>query len=290
MELSRQVPMETMLSEAQKRLNRGERIAIAVITKKEGSGPREVGSKILVTQDGKVYGTLGGGFFEKHVVQTALKALKEGKPVSQKYSFVGKQVKGAIDTGLICGGILEVFIDVIKPSPRTIVFGVGRIGKPLADLLNFIGVRVVVADLNPELVSEEMFPYAEMRLSGNLNELVEKLASIVKEGDVVFVTHGEPENDYAVVKTMLSKPVRYVGLLGSKRKVMEFIKRLIKDGFKPEDIAKKLRAPVGADIPVETPEEISISIVSEFLAVIKGEQIKSLNNVPAFISMIEKEL
>lgn len=284
------MPVEKLLSEALQKLESGQSVAIATIVRKEGSGPRDVGAKIVVAEDGSVYGTLGGGFFEQHVIKTAMKALKEGKPVIQKYSFVGKPVKGAIDTGLICGGVLEVYVDVLKPSPRTIVFGVGRVGKPLADLLNFIGTRVYVADTSRDLVTEELFPYAEGRLYGSIDEVVNKLVSeVIKEGDIVFVTHGDPENDYAVTKAALTKPVRYVGLLGSRRKVAEFVKRLLKDGIRPEDILSKLRAPVGADIPAETPQEISVSIVAEFLSLIKGQEVKSLNTVPELLKNFLKE-
>ena len=288
--ITKEMPVEKLLSEALQKLESGQSVAIATIVRKEGSGPRDVGAKIVVAEDGSVYGTLGGGFFEQHVIKTAMKALKEGKPVIQKYSFVGKPVKGAIDTGLICGGVLEVYVDVLKPSPRTIVFGVGRVGKPLADLLNFIGTRVYVADTSRDLVTEELFPYAEGRLYGSIDEVVNKLVSeVIKEGDIVFVTHGDPENDYAVTKAALTKPVRYVGLLGSRRKVAEFVKRLLKDGIRPEDILSKLRAPVGADIPAETPQEISVSIVAEFLSLIKGQEVKSLNTVPELLKNFLKE-
>jgi len=288
--ITKEMPVEKLLSEALQKLESGQSVAIATIVRKEGSGPRDVGAKIVVAEDGSVYGTLGGGFFEQHVIKTAMKALKEGKPVIQKYSFVGKPVKGAIDTGLICGGVLEVYVDVLKPSPRTIVFGVGRVGKPLADLLNFIGTRVYVADTSRDLVTGELFPYAEGRLYGSIDEVVNKLVSeVIKEGDIVFVTHGDPENDYAVTKAALTKPVRYVGLLGSRRKVAEFVKRLLKDGIRPEDILSKLRAPVGADIPAETPQEISVSIVAEFLSLIKGQEVKSLNTVPELLKNFLKE-
>ena len=288
--ITKEVPVEKLLSITLEKLEGGESVAIATIVRKEGSGPRDVGAKIVVAEDGSVYGTLGGGFFEQHVINAAMKALREGKPFIQRYSFVGKPIKGAVDTGLICGGVLEVYIDVLKPSPRAIVFGVGRVGKPLADLLNFIGVRVYVADTSKELVSEEIFPYAEGRLYGSVEEVVNKLiGEVVKEGDVVFVTHGDPENDYEVTKAALTRPVRYVGLLGSKRKVAEFIKRLVKEGVKSEDMLSKLRAPVGADIPAETPQEISVSIVAEFLSVVKGSRIKSLNAVPDLLNKALKE-
>lgn len=261
-------------------------MALVTIVKKEGSGPRDVGAKIVVSEEGVVYGTLGGGFFEKHVTEQAVKALREGKPKTIKYSFVGKPVKEAVDTGLICGGVLEVFIDVLRPVPRAIVFGVGKVGKPLADLLNFVGIKVIVADPTPELVTEEMFPYAEARLTGSVEDILKELDKVIKEEDVVFITHGDPETDYVVTKAMLFKPVRYVGLLGSKRKVTEFVKRLVSEGVSPEVITEKLKGPVGADIPADTPEEISVSIIAELLAELKGGSVKSLSIVKDVIGKV----
>ncbi len=286
MGLSKNIPSEKILQHTLEMLESGKSVALVTIVKKEGSGPRDVGAKIVVSEDGAVYGTLGGGFFEKHVTEEAVKALREGKPKTVKYSFVGKPVKEAVDTGLICGGVLEVFIDVLKPSPRAVVFGVGRVGKPLADLLNFVGIKVIVADPSPELVTEEAFPYAEARLTGSVDDLLKELGKVIKKGDVVFITHGDPEIDYAVTKTALSQPVRYVGLLGSKRKVIEFVKRLINDGVSPEVITEKLKGPVGADIPADTPEEISVSIVAELLAELKGGPVKSLSIVKDVIGKV----
>ncbi len=283
MGLSKELPPEKLLQVALQALRRGEPVALATIVRKEGSGPRSEGSKILVLRDGSVYGTLGGGFFESHVVETALQALKEGKPLRKRYSFVGKPVKDAVDTGLICGGVLEVFVDVLRPSPRAVVFGVGRVGKPLADLLNFLGFRVVVMDPSEGLVREDLFPYAEGRYSGKLDELESKLKEIVREDDFVIVTHGEPESDYRITKAALRAGVKYVGLLGSKRKVAEFIKRLLSDGFNPEEIASRLRAPVGAEIPAETPEEISVSIAAELISIRRGGEVKTLNIVPELV-------
>ena len=288
MSLPKDLPTERLLEEATRMLKEGKRIALVTIVRKEGSGPRSTGSKIIVGEDGEIYGTLGGGFFEQHVVKEALKAIAENKPKTVKYSFVGRPVEGAVDTGLICGGVVEVFIDVMKPSPRAIVFGVGRVGKPLADLLNFIGVRVVVADLSEELVSREAFPYAERRVWGSLDEVVTEIHKILSEGDVVFVTHGDPETDYRIVKETLNPKVLYVGLLGSKRKVTEFVKRLVGEGVDKSLIRDKLRGPVGADIPAETPEEISVSIVAELMAVLKSREVKTLSIIDDVLQKIIK--
>lgn len=269
-------------------LRRGVPIAIATIVKKEGSGPRDVGSKVLVTADGKVFGTLGGGSFERSLIAECLKAIAEGKPKTLKYSFTGRPVEGAIDTGLICGGVLEVFIDVLKPQQRVVVFGSGRVGKPLSDILSFLGFKVVVMDPNAELLREELYPYAEARVLTPVDEIEAKVKEVVRDGDVVLVTHGEVEIDYKAVKSALQANPKYVGLLGSRRKVAEFVKRLLAEGI-PEDVIKsKFRGPIGVDIPADTPEEISISVAAEVLSIIKGgTNIKTLNIVSEVLTRLK---
>ncbi len=270
---------EDLLKKALEILREGKKVALAVIVGKEGSGPRDVGSKMIVDEEGNTYGTLGGGTFERNVISESLKALKEGRPKLLRYSFTGYEVKGAIDTGLICGGILTVYIDVLKPTKRVIIFGLGRVGKPVADVFKFLGFDVIVADPNPELIKEEYVPYASMRITGDVSEIANKIKEIVREDDITLVLHGEVEPDYIMVKTLLNSKARYVGLLGSRRKVIEFIKRLIKEGISKEVIESKLHAPIGIDIGADKPEEIAISIASQILSYIRGVKPQDLSIV-----------
>ncbi|MEM4686318.1 MAG: XdhC family protein [Zestosphaera sp.] len=286
MSLPRNITDEEFIHLAKEKLSKGLKVAAVVVVKKEGSGPRDVGSKMLVSEGGEVYGTLGGGFFERHVVEEALKALAEGKPRVVKYSFTGRPVEGAVDTGLICGGVLEVFIDVLKPTQRVIIFGTGRVGKPLGDLLSFLGFKIVVADPNPDLVSNDLYPYAAVRAHIPVEQIEERLPELVLEGDIAFITHGIVEVDYKALKTLLKTNVKLVGLLGSKRKVAEFVKRLLQEGIDKEVIKKKFRAPIGADIPADTPEEIAVSIATELITLLKGGHIKSLNIVEELLNQL----
>jgi len=273
---------EALFSRLAEVLKSGKAVALVTIVEKVGSGPRGVGAKMAVTEDGEVIGTVGGGSFERMVVNEALKRIREGKPGIVKYSFVGKEVEGAIDTGLICGGTVSVFIDIIKPRIKVLVFGAGKIGKPLAHLLDMVGFRVVVADPDPKLVGREDYPFAEELIGGGLRDIISKLKNIVSEKDIVLVTHGDPEVDYLAVKEFLGKSL-FVGLLGSRRKVTEFVKRLVNEGIDKETIVKYLRGPIGLDIGAKTPEEIALSIVAELIALIKGVEPKSLNIIPKLI-------
>ncbi|MEM1533051.1 MAG: XdhC family protein [Desulfurococcaceae archaeon] len=251
-------------------VRRGLKASIAVIVDKVGSGPRDIGAKIAVFEDGSTVGTLGGGSFEAKVVSEAIKAINEGRPRMLKFSFTGERTEGAIDTGLICGGVLTVFIDVINPQPRIFIVGAGRVGKPLADLLNYLKYKITVIDLDRGSASRSSYPYAEEVIVGDLNVITEAVKTKPLNNDAVLIVHGEVEVDYAALKAAIESKAGFIGLLGSKRKTVEFVKKLISEGISYESFSERLHAPVGLDIGADNPMEVAVSIVAELIAWFKG--------------------
>jgi len=271
MAISSTIPDDKLFELISKELNKGKTVALAIITEKIGSGPRDVGAKMAVLSDGTILGTLGGGPFERGVIEKALEAIKEGKPRIVKFDLTGKGIKDTVDTGLICGGVLTVYIDVLKPSPNIFVVGAGRIGKPLADILGgILKYNVIILDPQKELVSKELFPYARDLFTGSPDEIAGYIYDKARENDIVLVVHGEIDVDYPVLKRALQSKAKYIGLLGSKRKVVEFIKKLVNEGVDIEKVKRKLYAPIGIDIGSETPEEIAVSIASKVITYIRG--------------------
>ncbi len=261
--------MEELFERIVNELKSNRKVALVVVVSKLGSGPREPGAKMLVFENGETYGTIGGGSFERQVVNEALKAINEEKPRKVKYVFRRDHIpKDAVPTGLECGGELEVFIDVISPVPRIIVVGAGHIGKPLADLAHLMNFKVVVIDDNAEIASRERFPYAEQIIIDELSKGL--LKANVKPTDFVAIVYGGLEEDYKVFKqAILAKP-RYVGLLGSKRKIILFKKQLLEEGIDLEQYKGRVYAPIGLDIGAKTPEEIAVSIMAEITSIIRG--------------------
>ena len=246
-------------------LKSGKRVALCTVVEKRGSGPRDVGAKIVVSEDGEVVGTIGGGNMERILIGEALKSLKEGKSRKVVFSLHEDiEREGVIKTGLICGGEITIFIDVIEPKPRLIIIGSGHIGYPLAKLADILGFEIVIVDDNKELATEDRFPMAKEILVGDFLEVLDKIE--VRPHDYVVIVYGEPEHDYLALKKMIEKGVHYVGLLGSRVKVAKFKERLKKEGVS-EEIFKSLYAPVGLDIGAQTPEEISISILAQIIKI-----------------------
>lgn len=254
-----------MLSEMIHLLESEKKVALCTLIEKVGSGPGNVGAKMIVCEDGRTAGTIGGGNMERALVDEAIKALREGKPKKVIFSLHKGKKKGIIETGLICGGELTIFIDAIEPKQRLIIIGAGHIAWPLAKLAGIIGFSLTVIDDNEELANKERYPMAEI-ITGNFGEALDKVE--VGPNDIVVIVHGEPEHDYVALKKTLKRKPAYIGLLGSRAKVETLVKRLKAAGASDKDL-KPVHAPIGLDIGAQTPEEIGISILAEVISEIR---------------------
>ncbi|MCS7099560.1 MAG: XdhC family protein, partial [Sulfolobales archaeon] len=226
--------------------------------------------------------------FEAELVSDAVKAILEGRSRLVKYSFTDKPVEGAKETGLICGGVLWVFIDVFTPVPRAVVVGLGNVGRPLVSILKLLGFDVVALDTSTE--SERIARDAGVSsvFIGSVEELASKIGEAVRKRDYVFIVYGDIEADYVFTKESLKSGAEAVWLLGSRRKVYEFVKKLASEGFSPDDLARRLRGPIGLDIGADTPEEIAVSVGAELVALRRGAKVESLNVVPKAVADLSK--
>lgn len=261
--------------EALRLLESGKRVALCSLIEKVGSGPRDVGAKIIVNEDGKTTGTIGGGDLERFLVNESLKALEEGKPRKAVFSLHPSKREGSIETGSICGGELTVFIDVIEPKPRLIIIGAGHVAYPLARLAEILGFNLTIVDDNEQLACKERYPMAEKIIVGNFGEILGKMD--VDSRDMVTIVHGEPEHDYLALEKVVKKKPAYIGLLGSKTKVATLVQRLRRQGVS-DAYLKVLHAPLGLDIGAQTPEEIGISILAEIIQYKRKEREQSRNH------------
>lgn len=257
-------------------IENGRAVVIATIVKKIGSAPRDAGAKMLVKEDGSVIGTVGGGTFEKMIWRDSMEALRNGKPGLKKYVFRREGAGEGVETGLICGGEVEVFMDVLKPTPKIVLIGAGHLAQAISKIAKVLGYRIAVVDVDPEFVSRERFPEAgELIISNNLEDWVNKIE--ITSSDVILIVYGGVEEDYRALKTSLKTNARYIGLLGSRRKCAEFLKKLRDEGYREEDLRERLYMPVGMDIGADTPEEIAVAIMAEVIKVMKGGTTKHLS-------------
>ena len=242
----------------------GKPAALVVITETKGSTPRKAGAKMIVLKDGKTIGTMGGGDLEKRVIEEAMKALRQGEP--RIASFTLDIEKGKLD--MMCGGELEVYIEPILPDDKLIIFGAGHITRVLAPLMQMAGFQVSVVDDSPELLQKDKFPEIEdLRLTD-----MEQFAKELPPGPsayIVLLSRGF-SRDEAILHQLIQKDLKYIGMIGSMKKIITMTEDLQKQGI-PKEAFTKLQAPIGLDIGGETPEEIAISIAAEMISVKKGK-------------------
>jgi xanthine dehydrogenase accessory factor len=176
--------------------------------------------------------------------------------------MTGEKKAGTVETSLICGGEMTVFIDTLEPDVRLILIGAGHVALSLARLADIVGFRVTVIDDVCTLANKERFPMAERIVTGDVVTVVSELA--LGSSDFVVVAHGDHEREYVAVKSLIEKNPAYLGLLASRAKAATFVKKLRTEGLSEAHL-KVLHAPIGVAIGAETPEEIGISILAEII-------------------------
>lgn len=261
------------------KLLESKKVALIIVIGKEGSGPRDPGAMMAIASDGSRTGTIGGGEVEKIIIDEALKSIGEGKPRRLKIALRQENIpEDALKTGMLCGGIIEVFINIIEPRPKIVIFGGGHVGKPIADIANFLKYDVIVVDSDQNLANNERYPYAKCIVSSNLPGEVEKLP--ISENDIVVIAYGHVEIDYQVLKTLITSGFKgHVWALSSRKRALWMINRLKEEGINVDYIRDKIHSPAGLDIGSDTPEEIAVSIWAEIICEIKkcNKPIRSLS-------------
>jgi xanthine dehydrogenase accessory factor len=237
----------------------GRKAAIATIIEVSGSIPSFQSAKMLVREDGTMVGTIGGGCTEAEVWNAAREVMETEKPKMLNFNL-GQDA--AYDQGLICGGRLNVYVEPVLPIPSCFIFGAGHISKSLSKIASQAGFRTIVVDNRETYANRERFPEAAEVHAGEYEEVFPKLA-VNDSSYFIIVTRGH-KDDMRVLRWAVTQPVRYLGMIGSKRKTIEVVKHLRREGVAVEKLAK-LHAPMGFDIGAITPEEIAVSVVAEMI-------------------------
>ena len=239
----------------------GRRGAVATIVNVRGSIPSFRTAKMLVRDDGSIVGTIGGGCVEADVWQAAREVMESEKPRTLTFDL-NQDPKN--DTGLVCGGTLEVFVEAVLPPVLLYVFGAGHVGTNLCKVAANAGFDVVVTDDRSSYATRERFPDAHEVHAMEFDEAMTKLDPN-ETSHIVIVTRGH-RDDMRILRWAVQTRARYVGMIGSKRKVIEIFKTLRDEGL-PSHLFDRVHAPIGLDIGAITPEEIAVAITAELIAI-----------------------
>jgi xanthine dehydrogenase accessory factor len=243
----------------------GERGALATIVHTNGSIPSFESSRMLVRDDGSIAGTIGGGCVEADVWAAAKDVIESEQPRKMTFNL---NHDAEYDSGLICGGTLEIFVEPILPQPNLYIFGGGHVSSAVARAASATGFTITVIDDRETFANQERFPMAR-ELYTSYQEAYDKLQPN-SASYLLIVTRGH-KDDMRVLAWAVRTQARYIGMIGSKRKVLSVYQALEREGYSPSEF-ERVHAPVGLDIGALTPEEIAISITAELIAVRRNSE------------------
>lgn len=156
-----------------------------------------------------------------------------------------------------------ILIEPFIPSPQLIVFGGGHIAVPLVEFSSKVGFSVTVIDDRPFFANASRFPHADKVICESFESFTKQI-DLNKEHFVVIITRGH-KHDGVVLREVLKHDLKYIGMIGSKRRVESMRDELICEGYSKERL-DSVNAPIGLDINAITPNEIAISIVSQLIS------------------------
>jgi xanthine dehydrogenase accessory factor len=239
----------------------GRRGAVATIVNVRGSIPSFETAKMLVRDDGSIVGTIGGGCVEAEIWQAAREVMESEKPRTLTFNL---NQDPKYDSGLVCGGTLDIFVEPILPPASLYIFGAGHVSINLYKTARSAGFDVTVVDDRETYANRERFPDAKEVIAEDFDKALARLAP-TESSYLVIVTRGH-RDDMRVLRWAVQTSARYVGMIGSKRKTITIFQELTKEGLAPE-LFERVYAPVGLDIGAITPEEIAVAITAELIAV-----------------------
>jgi xanthine dehydrogenase accessory factor len=239
----------------------GRRGAVATIVNVRGSIPSFETAKMLVRDDGSIFGTIGGGCVEADVWRAAREVMEEEKPRTLTFDL---NQDPKYDTGLVCGGTLDIFVEPILPPALLYIFGAGHVSVSLYKAAYTAGFDVTVVDDRELYANRDRFPEAHEVIAEDFDKAMSQLTPN-EATYIVIVTRGH-RDDMHVLRWAVQTNARYIGMIGSKRKTITIFRELQKEGLAPE-LFERVHAPIGLDIGAVTPEEIAISITAELIAV-----------------------
>ena len=246
-------------------LKRGEPAALVTIIRAQGSTPQRVGAKMLVFPDGRTVGTIGGGCYENEAFWKARTAIETRQPVIAKYELTDDLAE---DSGLICGGQMEVYIEPLEPAPALYLVGAGHVSYHLARAAHTVGFKLHIIDDREKFANVERFPDAEEIVVDSIPEWLSQ-ADLPAHAFAVILTRGH-RHDLDALRALAPKPLRYLGLIGSRAKVVRIYEALEAEGI-PSEQCRRVHSPVGLDLGAVTPQEIAVSILAEMIAVKYGK-------------------
>ncbi|MBU1109549.1 MAG: XdhC family protein [Candidatus Riflebacteria bacterium] len=283
-------------------LTAGRAAVLCVIVKTSGSTPQVTGSMMACDQAGRSIGTVGGGGCLEAAVRRQAWDLLLGGGSLKTVLALNHDV--SVRDGMICGGEMTAALVSVAPeraqelellsaqaregheailllevptqsgvefyavhliaSPSLVIAGAGHVGIEVAWVAQRIGFAVRVIDDRPDMLVKSRFPDGVETLCGQIPDILADLQLTPAEY-VVICTRGH-RDDLDAISAVIKRPLAYLGMLGSKRKIITLFKELSHLGASEEELAR-IRTPIGLKFGAQTPQEIAVSIAAELISV-----------------------
>ena len=260
----------SILAELLEARSQGIPCVLVTVAAAQGSVPRQAGTKMIVYSSGKTSGTVGGGKAEALIIQDALRCLESGKIELKRYPLR----EGEPDSfGAICGGEITLLIEPQRSGESIYLFGAGHCAGAIARLARSCELNVFVVEDREDILST-FEPANQKHLCKTPADFVSKHTWF--QTDAILLVNRNYVLDRETLKAVLeTSGYGYVGMIGSRRKVLKVYDELRDLGVKPESLSR-VHAPIGIDIGADSPEEIAISVMAEVLAVLRKRTGKSM--------------
>lgn len=238
-------------------INSGGRGVLISVTNASSGSPARTGFKLLLTEEGGLFGTVGGGNLEQRAINEAKEALRKGHSRAVKYDLA--------EIGMKCGGEVSLFMDYISAKTPFVLFGGGHVAQSLAPILEILDYEVTVFDNRPEIIEKHAKIEGRKAFLGDYKD-ISPMAEVLKQGKACFIASHGHLFDQMVLKQVLALGIDffYLGLIGSRNKVKETIKAVEAEGL---SIPGSFYSPVGIALGGDTASEIAVAVSAEILAV-----------------------
>ena len=246
--------IQDVLAFAAQKVSEGKKVALATVTETKGSSPASPGQMMAVLADGSSLGTVGGGASEHSVIQLALEAMKNNDSV---FNFFFDHSAN----GMICGGSMSGFGNILGSQANLCIFGGGHIAQNLARIAVQTGLSVTVVEDRPEFAPQ----FENARYIVCEPDEYKTVDPVAPSDYAVICTRGH-KTDSDVLRYCLARKPEYIGMIGSEKKVSALLNNLREEGFSREEL-DRIYAPVGLDIADMLPAEIAVAILAEILLV-----------------------
>jgi xanthine dehydrogenase accessory factor len=245
-------------------LDAGRPFYLATVVAVHGTSDYRLGEKLIVHANGETEGSLGTPALDDAVRQAVLAQLGTESVAMLRFDASGAPLpprRGLRDREREPSAV-EVSAEPMLPPPHLIIVGAGHIAVPLARLAKVLDFRVTVMDDRARFASRDRFPDADEVLVEDFQLAIGRQA-ITPWTYLVLVTRGH-EHDEATLQHVVGSPAPYIGMIGSRRRVLVVFQRLAERGV-PQHFIDRIYAPVGLDIGARTPEEIALAILAEIV-------------------------